>query len=117
MYESKREPGRKFGSAFVGRRHDEAHSEPKARTESVDVKAPHAVVEEHGAATKVEVTHDHEGGKHSLKSQHPDGFENASEHSSPKEAYDEATKLADEQGHHGMGASSAEENFVSDDLV
>lgn len=49
---------------------------------------------EHGPAVEVNVMHDHENGKHSVHSKHPDGHEAQSEHGSAEEAHEHAAKMA-----------------------
>lgn len=54
----------------------------------------HAVAEEHGPATVVNVEHADESGMHHVHSVHPDGHEHHSDHGSRKEAHEHAAKLA-----------------------
>ena len=122
MYESKRTPGKKFGSEYVGKRYDsysdgeqkEVDSTPKEHSgdkvneantgdvtknvhaEKASVSTPESVVESHGPANHIHV--DHSEGKHAVTSDHSDGFQHTMTHGSAKEAYDSASKLALEAG-------------------
>jgi len=58
----------------------------------------HEVVEKHGPAHKVELDHDHEGGKHT-KTSHHGGKKHVSEHENAHEAHQ-----------HGMMAAGVEES-------
>lgn len=70
-----------------------------------------AMAQQHGPATEVRIHHDHEQGKHSVHTSHPDGHESDTEHASPDEAHKFASDAAgvggespaDDAG--GMGAS------------
>jgi hypothetical protein len=123
MFESKKTPGKKFGSSFAGKRYDEDHSpdgmhkmgeekespeEEQSENESPaeekdeqgeggeeqnENEEQHPVVAEHGPAHTVHIKH-HEGGKSHVMSHHPDGHTNISEHEDPSEAHDEGRKLA-----------------------
>lgn len=111
--------GKKFGNAFVGKRRDREHgkevsmphgtshvpatrkedTEPmdkamgKAKTsEHVEAPKPHEVVAEHGPAHTVTVTH--EGGKHSVETEHKDSHVHEAEYDSPEEAHKAAKQLA-----------------------
>lgn len=77
------------------------HEEPDG-DEGMDSADPHEVVQEHGPAAEVTVTHDHEGGKHSVHSRHGDGHEHHAEHASAAEAHQHATCLGGECGCGGM---------------
>src|ERR1039457_4130518 len=104
MYDSTTEPGKKFGSAFKGRKFDSYHagpekfsegeskpsdqpevsaepeehgedkvksfskdeSKPSESSEKAEVSTPSSIVEQHGPASSVHITHDHEGGQHTL---------------------------------------------------
>jgi hypothetical protein len=169
MYESKKTPGKKFGSSFAGKNYDEKHSsdgmhkmggeeETKEPLEQDEHETPaednaesrtdeqgegtnpdaneqgeadmHPVVQEHGAAHTVHIKH-HEGGKSHVMSHHPDGHTNMSEHEDPREAHDEARKLAGHpadgqakdhdspyhQGKDQASASSENDSFEMPDLV
>lgn len=119
MFESKRTPGKKFGSAMVGKRYDAAaNEEPKAEPVQATGKpdmnknagAPkggnavdeavnnsgdsHSVVAEHGPATHVHIKHDHTAGKHHTTSHHEDGHVHESDHQTAEEAHQEGGNLA-----------------------
>jgi hypothetical protein len=122
MYESKRTPGKKFGSDYVGKRYDSYaagaqpgeenenehaesvhHGEEQAEktntseaSDSSAVKAPHEVVAEHGPAHTVHI--EHSDTDHKVTSSHDDGFEHTMSHGSAREAHDSASKLALEAG-------------------
>ena len=119
MYESKKTPGKRFGSIFAGRKYDEAHTEDGLHSESPDHEAKetpefeageqegtkeheaeqhegeeHPVVKEHGPAHKVVISHDHESGRHTVTSHHKDGHVNSTVHEHAHKAHDEARALA-----------------------
>ncbi len=114
MFESKKTPGKKFGSMFAGRRYDEAHTddgmhdmnaepkespmveeeEKKKGDEKENEEDEHPVVAEHGKAHKVIIHHDHEAGRHVVTSHHKDGHMNTSTHEAAAEAHEEGRKLA-----------------------
>jgi hypothetical protein len=108
MYESKREPGRKFGSAFVGKRFDKGMGGEGAEHESKESPEfeageqegmkekgeQHPVVAAHGPAHTVTIKHDHKRGKHSVESHHDDGHRNLTEHETPEQAHEEGGSLA-----------------------
>lgn len=113
---------KKFGSRFVGKRYDDAHSEPtsekdakkklgnvledKAGDLAKESGAPdmagdgakdvsqHPVVAGHGKAKDVHIQHDHAANKHHVTSTHEDGYTNESDHATPEEAHAEGSKLA-----------------------
>ena len=120
MYESKKTPGKRFGSIFAGRKYDQDHSEDGMHSEgaaheaketpefeageqegAVENKAEehegeqHPVVAEHGKAHKTIVTHDHEAGRHTVTSHHSDGHVHTNVHEHAHKAHDEARQLAD----------------------
>lgn len=138
MYESKREPGKKFGSIYAGKRFDSyadgaqpgeenenEHAESKGTGSSeADVKKATS------PATSFHFVHDHDGHKHTVTSTHEDGTTQMSEHNSPSEAHDSAAKLALEEGgvdqasnvkkrahYPQQGAESEDRNFEMPDLV
>lgn len=124
MYESKKTPGKRFGSIFAGRKYDEAHTEDGLHSESpeheaketpefeageqegkVESKAEgqegeehegeeHPVVKEHGPAHTVTVKHDHENNRHTVTSHHKDGHSHTVTHEHAHKAHDEARALA-----------------------
>jgi len=126
MYESKREPGRKFGSAWRGARFDSysageqpgetnenEHAEPKRpreldvepkdasvpkneHAEDASVSTPESIVQSHGPAHTVHI--EHSDTDHKVTSKHDDGFEHTMSHGSSREAHDSASKLALEAG-------------------
>jgi hypothetical protein len=57
-----------------------------------------AIANEHGPATEVHMTHDHDMGVHHVSSVHPDGHTHESDHGSAEEAHEHGKKLA------GVGA-------------
>lgn len=57
-----------------------------------------AVAQEHGPATEVNISHEHEMGSHHVRSAHPDGLVHESDHASAEEAHEHGKKLA------GVGA-------------
>ena len=137
MYESKRTPGKKFGSIMAGRHYDENHSEDGMHTEGKEEmheekpmvgeareemnegekekeqeektgEEQHPVVAEHGPAHKVVISHDHKAGRHTVQSHHRDGHMNTSNHEAAAEAHEEARKLA--------GAPKTDSNTEKDSM-
>jgi hypothetical protein len=94
MYESKREPGRKFGSSFVGKRFDSYEGGEQPGEENQNEHSHSQVVGEHGPAHQVVFHHDHEKGEHKVTSYHSDGHRNESVHSSAAEAHEAGGELA-----------------------
>jgi len=123
MYESKRTPGKKFGSIMVGKKYDENHSddgmhsegkeemhaekpaigeereemnegENEKEAEEKNGEEQHPVVAEHGAAHKIVIHHDEKTGRHTVTSHHKDGHMNTSVHEHAHKAHDEARQLA-----------------------
>lgn len=122
MYESKKSPGKKFGSIFAGKHYDENHTddgmhsespeheaketpefeagehegvvEDKAKNEGEENDEEHPVVAEHGKAHKVVIHHDHEAGRHTVTSHHKDGHSHSNVHPTDHEAHKEGRKLA-----------------------
>lgn len=145
MYESKREPGKKFGSAFVGKKFDSYAAGPEKFSEGVHqpsdqpevsstpeehggdqvntgIPEPHAVAQEHGPATDVHVEHNHESGEHKVTSSHGDGHKHESVYSSAAEAYEAGGALANtdvKRREHPdqQGAQSEEDGFEMPDLA
>lgn len=73
---------------------EEVLAPPSDHEDSQGVEEPEGVAAEHGPASEVHITHDHEAGVHSVHSVHPDGHEHHSEHGSAEEAHHHAHKLA-----------------------
>jgi hypothetical protein len=120
MYESKKTPGKKFGSIFAGKRYDEDHSDDGMHSESPEHEEKetpefeagehegtkehegeemhegeeHPVVAEHGKAHKVVIQHDEKSGRHTVTSHHKDGHMHTSVHEHAQKAHDEARQLA-----------------------
>jgi hypothetical protein len=122
MYESKRTPGKRFGSIFAGKKYDENHSEDGLHSESPEHEAAetpefeageqegakeheaemseehegedHPVVAEHGKAHKVIIHHDEASGRHTVTSHHKDGHVHTVAHEHAHEAHKEASDLA-----------------------
>ncbi len=120
MYTSK--TGKKFGSAFAGKRYDEQHSEDglhKLGEQSPEHEAQETpefeageqegakehegeqeggeeekVAAEHGPAHKVVIHHDHEAGRHTVQSHHKDGHTHTKVHAQAHEAHKAGNKLA-----------------------
>ena len=116
MFTSK--SGKKFGSAYVGKRHDMEHekmakdvlgdSPEHEAKESKEFEAgeqegmketpehdPKAVVAEHGPATSIHVTHDHKNKKHHVTSTHTSGHVHDSDHAAARDAHSHAAALAE----------------------
>jgi hypothetical protein len=123
-FESKRTPGKKFGSIFAQKHYDENHTEDGMHSESPEhekAESPefeagereemnegeqekeqeektgeeqHPVVAEHGPAHKTVVTHDHAAGRHTVVSHHKDGHVHTNVHEHAHKAHDEARQLA-----------------------
>jgi len=133
MYESKREPGRKFGSAWRGAKFDSysAGAQPKVESTPKEEGSSEAdVAKAKSPATSFHFVHDHAGNKHTVTSTHEDGTSNVVEHGSAKEAHDSAAQLALEAGGEDQardvkkedhpdqqGAKSEEDGFEMPDLV
>jgi len=119
MYESKRTPGKRFGSIFAGKKYDENHTEDGMHSESPEHEEQetpefeagekegaedsereehegeeHPVVKEHGKAHKVVIHHDHEANRHTVVSHHKDGHTHTNVHDAARKAHDEARELA-----------------------
>ncbi len=123
MYESKKTPGKKFGSIFAGKKYDENHSEDGMHSESPEHEAKetpefeageqegakehetemheeqhegeeHPMVSEHGKAHKVVIHHDEAAGRHTVTSHHKDGHVHTNVHEHAHKAHDEARQLA-----------------------
>lgn len=128
MYESKKTPGKKFGSIFAGKKYDENHSEDGMHSESPEHEAKetpefeageqegaaeheseqhegeqHPAVAEHGPAHKVVIHHDEAAGRHTVQSHHKDGHVHTNVHEHAHKAHDEARQLA------GVPAAGKEE--------
>lgn len=130
MYESQREPGRKFGSSFVGKRFD-SYSAGKQPGESNDNE--HSTPQESGSSTKEvtaahgpahQVTYklDHDGGESKVKSFHDDGHEHESAYHSPAEAFQaggelSATDVKRRTHPDQQSAESEERNYEMPDLA
>ena len=120
MYESKRTPGKRFGSIFAGKKYDEDHSEDGMHSESPDheksetpefeagekegmkpseqeehMGEQHPMVAEHGKAHKIVISHDHATGRHTVQSHHKDGYIHTNVHDAAHKAHDEARELAE----------------------
>lgn len=123
MYESKRTPGKKFGSIFAGKKYDEDHTEDGLHSESPEHEAKetpefeageqegaveskanehedethegeeHPVAKEHGPAHRIVINH--EEGRHTVTSHHKDGHVHTSVHDHAHKAHDEARALAE----------------------
>lgn len=119
MYESKKTPGKRFGSIFAGKKYDEDHTEDGMHSESPEHEAKetpefeagekeggepseqheheeeqHPVVAEHGKAHKVIIHHDEEAGRHTVTSHHKDGHTHTNVHEHAHKAHEEARQLA-----------------------
>jgi hypothetical protein len=118
-FESKKTPGKKFGSIFQQKHYDENHSEDGMHSESPEHEAretpefeageqegavehkaeehegeEHPEVSEHGSAHKVVISHDEKTGRHTVTSHHKDGHVHTSVHEHAHKAHDEARQLA-----------------------
>jgi len=117
-FESKKTPGKKFGSVFQQKHYDENHSEDGMHSESPEHEKSetpefeagehegaeeheeqhdgeqHPVVAEHGAAHKVIIHHDEAAGRHTVTSHHKDGHVHTVAHEHAHKAHDEARELA-----------------------
>lgn len=65
--------------------HGEPDGDEGMQSEEPDM---HQIVDEHGPAQEVHVTHDHAGARHHVMSMHGDGHQHESEHASAGEAHD-----------------------------
>jgi hypothetical protein len=144
MYESKKVPGKKFGSIMAGRHFDENHTEDGIHAET-GAETPeheaaetpefeageqegkkekeaegevHPVVAEHGKAHKTVVSHDHEAGRHTVTSHHKDGHVHTNVHEQAHKAHDEARRLAgvEEETPEKHTAPAEEDNFQMPEL-
>jgi len=133
-FESKREPGKMFGSVYRQRRFDgysgsaqpgetneNEHAEPKNL--SGDKDAPADIVAAHGLAHSVTYNHDHNGGSHKVSAQFEDGHTHSSDHASAKEAIEHGSRLAwndsakKREKYPQDGAESEEKGFEAPNLV
>jgi len=153
----KAKDGKKFGSIFAGKRYDAEHTEDGLHSESPEHEEQetpefeageregmgenepndheedmHPAVNEHGAAHKVTIHHDHKAGRHTVVSHHKDGHTHTSVHDAAHKAHDEARKLAAvpeagkekneekdspfHQGKNQASASSEEDDFMAPDI-
>src|SRR5271166_5707585 len=135
MYQSKRDPSRKFGSAFVGKRFDSytggtqpgeensnEHSDPQEAGSSVD-----EVREAHGPAHQVTYHLNHDGGESKVRSFHGDGHVHESAYKSPAEAFEAGGELQasdvkrrthpDQQGSSSEGDNDLVPQHEAADLV
>lgn len=137
MYSSTKTPGKKFGSAFAGRRYDEAHNEDGlhelGKEESPEHEAKetpefeageqegkqeqheeapegetHPVAAEHGPAHKVVISHDESTNQHNVVSHHKDGHMHKSSHDAAHKAHHEAKRLANVKDEQDMEEKPAE---------
>jgi hypothetical protein len=135
MYSSQKTPGKKFGSAFAGRRYDEAHSEDglhelgkespeheaketpefeageqegKQENQHEEEGETHPVAAEHGPAHKVVISHDEEANQHTVVSHHKDGHMHKSSHDAAHKAHQEAKRLANVKDEQDMEEKPAE---------
>ncbi len=130
MYESKKTPGKKFGSIFAGKKYDENHSEDGMHSESPEHEAHETPEFEAGEqeGAKEHEAEMHEGEEHPMV----DGHMSTSVHEHAHKAHDEARQLAavppagkeeneekDGFGHKDQGqqgAPSEEDGFSMPDL-
>lgn len=101
----KAKDGKEFTNASQMRQHDARNAEkapaPHAqRGEAAsemgeeEGRAPQEVVDAHGPAHEITITHPKEGkGKHTVSSKHPDGHQHESEHETPEEAHQAGATL------------------------
>lgn len=113
---------RKFGSSYVAKRYDAAHSEEPSDEKDAKKKLgnvledkaadlaeetgekknnpaeekgeQHPVVAQHGKANSVHIKHDHVANKHHVTSTHDDGHTNESDHQTSEEAHKEGMALS-----------------------
>lgn len=133
MFTSK--SGKKFGSSFVGKRHDMEHDklakdvmgaspeheaeetpefekgEQEGAQEGRENTDPKQVVAEHGPANTVHVAHDHKAKKHHVVSTHESGHVHQSDHANAADAHSHAAELAggDQPPAEGTGEPEAPE--------
>jgi hypothetical protein len=124
MYESKTEPGRKFGSAFRGKRFDSYHAGEQPHDTNANERATpqDTGTEERAHAVHTHVCHDHDNGKHTRTETMADGTSNTSVHSSAAEAYmrggdEQATNVKRRNHPDQQGAESEERNYEMPDLA
>ncbi len=100
------------GGAGVEERVDPLQS-PGGEDEQGGQEDPHAVMQEHGAATHTMTEHPPEGqeGGHMAHSMHPDGHEHHSEHGDGKSAHQHAMCLS---GHCDCGGADSGSNRGSE---
>lgn len=106
MFESKN--GKRYGSAYVAKRHDAAHEEKASKDVKTSVEAPKEIVDhnegpnteenpvvaEHGKARRVVINHDHEANRHHVTSTHEDGHTEEGDYETPEQAWEEGGKFA-----------------------
>jgi hypothetical protein len=119
MYESKSEPGKKFGSKFRGKRFDSYHAgeqpEKKAEPQETGTK-------DRARANHVHYSHDHEANRHIVTRTLEDGTQSVSEHHTAAEAYEaggdeQATDVKRRNHPDQQGAESEERNYVMPPLA
>ena len=122
MFESKKTPGKRFGSIFQQKHYDENHTEDGMHSESPEHEAhetpefeageqegatehkaegeeqhegeEHPVVSEHGKAHKIVISHDEKSGRHVVTSHHHDGHVHTAAHEEAHKAHEEGRRLA-----------------------
>ena len=89
MFESKREPGKKFGSIYKQKRFDSYSAGEQPSGNESNQKAESQDVGTESRAVHVHYSHDHEGGKHTVTKTHEDGSQMTTSHPSAAEAYEQ----------------------------
>jgi hypothetical protein len=121
-FESKREPGKKFGSVYQQRRFDSYGATEQPAGKESNEKAESQDTGTEKRAAHVHYSHDHDGGKHKVTKTHEDGSQTTSEYNSAAEAYEaggteQATDVKKRTHPDQQGAESEERNYEMPDLV
>ena len=122
MFESKREPGKKFGSAYRQKKFDSYSAGEQPSGNESNQKAESQDTGTEKRATHVHYAHDHEGGKHTVTKTHEDGSQMTTSHPSAAEAYEaggveQATDVKKRSHPDQQGAEAEERNYEQPDLA
>lgn len=122
MYESKTSPGRKFGSAFRGKRFDSYHAEEQPAGNHENEKAESQDTGTEKRAAHVHYHHDHENNVHKKTTTHEDGSQTTGEGHTAAELYEaggdeQATDVKRRAHSDQQGAESEERNYEMPDLA
>lgn len=91
--------GMKSHEARIKAKSPQPAPQPEPDADDMGGEDPQSVASAHGPAVEVNISHDHQGGKHSVHSMHQDGHEHTSEHGSADEAHQAARVLSGDGGY------------------